>query len=64
VKFHFPVRETEDVDLFVGADPMVIEWLIAGIPEVIPNDMAGSTRLQEPVELRQVIGSLTAALNI
>jgi hypothetical protein len=43
---------------------MVIEQLIAGIPEVIPNDMAGITRLQKLVELRQVIGSIAAALNI
>jgi hypothetical protein len=33
-------------------------------PEFIPNDLAGITRLQKPVELRHVIGSIAAALNI
>lgn len=42
VKYHCPARKTEDVDLFVGADPLVIERLVAGVPALAldPNAKA------------------------
>ncbi|RWP42424.1 MAG: hypothetical protein EOR04_11445 [Mesorhizobium sp.] len=56
VKFHFPARETEDVDLFVGADPVVIERLVAGIPDLAQDPKAKAQLLDQKVGHFKVAG--------
>ncbi|RWO41383.1 nucleotidyltransferase [Mesorhizobium sp.] len=56
VKFHSPARETEDVDLFVGADPIVIERLVAGIPDLALDPKAKAKLLDHRVGHFKVAG--------
>ncbi|WP_281405932.1 hypothetical protein [Mesorhizobium sp. B3-1-7] len=44
VKYHRPARKTGDVDLFVGADPLMIDRLMAAIP-ALGADPNGKAKL-------------------
>lgn len=37
VKFYCPSRETKDVDIFIGHDPIMIDRLVARIPKLAQN---------------------------
>ncbi|MEP9374922.1 hypothetical protein [Mesorhizobium sp. KR1-2] len=56
MKFYDPAREAEDVDLFVGADPSVIERLVAGIPDLALDPKAKAKLLDQRVGHFKVAG--------
>ncbi|MER9368177.1 nucleotidyl transferase AbiEii/AbiGii toxin family protein [Mesorhizobium sp. M0518] len=49
VKFYHPARETEDVDLFTGADPGSIDKMVASIPALAQNPKARAELLDRRV---------------
>ncbi|MCL8000427.1 nucleotidyltransferase [Brucella sp. 21LCYQ03] len=49
VQYYYSARETEDVDLFIGADPSVIERLVLGIRELARDPCAKVKLLDQSV---------------
>ena len=57
VKFYHAARQTDDVDLFVGADPEVIGRMVAGIADLAADPQAVAKLLDIKVGHFKVSGS-------
>lgn len=54
VKFYCPSRRTKDLDLFVGADPTMVDRLVAAIPQLRRDPNARAKLLSDKVGHLQV----------
>lgn len=56
MRFYCPARETDDVDLFIGADPTTIERLVARMPALESDPKAKAKLLDARVGHFKVAG--------